>query len=142
MTIEEDIQNVIEELNNSLIYKIISEDTFPYLEFYSKIPKVSNTEEDATVYSVSLELTNSPDENNNFIVMMKVGMLVDTIADKIIEKNNESHIYYPTAALIEADLKTCHLGTLYQLLVNSTREDVAELAKKLLEKIYIDVYKK
>ena len=146
MTIEEDIQNVIEELNNSLIYKIISEDTFPYLEFYSEIPKVkvskSNTEEDVTIYSVSLELTNSPDENNNFIVMMKVGMLVDPITDKIIEKDNESHIYYPTAALIEADLKTCHLGTLYQLLVNSTREDVAELAKKLLEKIYIDVYKK
>lgn len=138
MITEEEVQSVIKQLNDELVIKIISEDTFPRLEFYSKVPKISNIEgDDDTVYSISLELINSPDENNNFIVMIRVGLL-DTAG--IIENTND--FYYPSIALIEADLKTCHLNTLYQLLVNSTREDIVELTKKLLEKIYIDHYKK
>ena len=133
MTTKEDIQDAIKKLNDKLVIKIISGDTFPYLQFNSYFKKVDEKGVfvDEFVYAVKLELINDNSSDNNFTIIM-------TVSD--VPTSYQEHYCYPVTTFFKADLKTYALNILYLILSNSSISEISDLTKEILEKIYIDIY--
>lgn len=133
MTTKEDIQDAIKKLNDKLVIKIISGDTFPYLQFNSCIKRVneSGVSVGEFVYAVRLELINDSSSDNNFTIIM-------TVSEEPI--SYQEYHCYPVTTFFKADLKTYALNILYLILSNSSISEISDLTKKILEKIFIDIY--